>query len=307
MDMNKFLSPLKTIVLLRVGVAVFAAGVVMAALPMVLDSKKPLPELTPMEQEMFMMMDLEPKLALKYKKYGDVVAREEVDSLSRPGERITTTTYFYIANAKGGMNPIGDRRDRYEGEKLVARHWRTIKGTGETSGGGKAYWKGYYDVIGYGPVPATLGGGFDINNAQLGGLTDKTNMRIRMRDGAFDATDSVRIATIARAGAAMRNADAVSVDVARAVKAAAKEDQNAQGACSNDFFIYQPSSKNDGSHEFTSVLGGTSALDVYGFEGMQGLHTFVVDASQRVAEVVAVPLREGGYDIDDIRRCSTIN
>jgi len=300
--MKKSATKSQTIVLLRVGIGMFLVGALVLLGNVIFDRNRVIPPLNEQEEELFTMLNLKPELAVKYKKYGDIVLREKKEAI--PNGSSVLTTYFYITNTKGDLSPIGDKRYQTGRNGFRSWSWRRIVGRGENP----VFWTKYSNVVNYSEGNMYAGRESDprwgVVTNRLMEIAAKNMVNVRFHDGEVNVEDSKEVAKIARAVAALRNVQAINNDIARRVKAALQEDKKAQGACPNDTFLLAHTENVNEGYFISSVLGGASAHGKYSIDQLQQLHRYRINSEGLVSGVEVVPHIVGGYTLTDIRACS---
>ncbi|MFA7302512.1 MAG: hypothetical protein WC030_02070 [Candidatus Paceibacterota bacterium] len=254
-------------------------------------AKKPVPVLTSEQRYIFEMLGLDAKQIIPYTKFGPITSRFTPDFPNQPLE-----TFFYQSDARGTLSPIGQKRT-YNVNGYVSTSWTQIKGRGEIA----RMWNKYVDATG-------ILVRNDLGYAMLRSSLVKDSISVYTPSTTLFDDPEVIIAVL-HGIQAVREGDATTPTVRKAIIDAQKADKEAQMFCSDHVYLLENltgSQRGDTrSIEFdlVSTIGGDYAFPKYGFSGIQRLRRYHVSNMGTVASVTTEPTNGASYSIKDWDNC----
>lgn len=237
------------------------------------------------------MLSLEPKLFPKrYTKYGPIITKTETVG------NFVVDTFFYAANDRGTIHPIGDRRTSFDSsDAIVHQSWRTIKGSGDNPN----LWKDYKPTLGINRRTPFGAGVQEFSSS----LVPKPSVRVFLFSSP-SLTDAEVVIALSRGVQAMRGGTTATPDVRSQLRKALASDEKEQEACPADTYVLENFSRSGDRTEFdlVSILGSTPALDKYGLNGARRLTRYHISPEGIVTRVTLDPV-VASYTIADLPRC----
>jgi len=252
------------------------------------------------EKVMFDMMNLDYSLARKYKKYGDIVLinYSYYDTVPR------CTVYFYLANVRGDLNPIGEKcwTDFGDG-KGNSIHWGVIRGRGTEF----ARWSRHINTN---SIIINKNASGSILSVEYGTFVPKEYVNVVVVGPNFYFSDHVIVMALLNGAIAVRENKGISKEVSKSVREAQRIDELAQGNCRKSSHVllenFIENVTEDGRRVFefdlVSILGSNPAIMKYGIYGVEGVNRYHIVSG--LVESVSRESTEGDrYTIEDIKEC----